>query len=138
MKLYQKKLGGLEDLQHEKVKLLYQKRHLDKLHEGNETDRDHRRPGEAGILNSILSLAGGGNSAFNAVDIGSLLLKQLGKKRRKRREMAYEAAEFPKQKSTARKIVDDIFWSYVVGKAVRVSTGILKDSLKKKKIRLHK
>ena len=138
MKLYRKKLNGLEELRREKIKLRYQKRHLDKLHSVHPVERDKSRPAGSGFLHTILDLAGDGNSTSSAIQIGSMLVNQLGKRRRKKQAAMYTSAEFRKPKSTARIIFDDMFWSYVTGKAVRVSFGMLRDSLKKRKSHLRK
>lgn len=137
MKLYRKKLSGLDDLEREKIRLRYQELHLDEVNSG---DRKHSAKGQenAGILNSLLDLAGSGNTTNNAIWVGSQLYNLLGKKRRNGKAAVHTAAEIPKQKSTAWKVFNDIFWSYVVGKAVRVSVGVLKDSLQKKKGHLRK
>jgi len=138
MKLYWKKLNGFEELQREKIKLRYQRRHLDKLHGAEASGRNKEKTADRGLLHQVLNLAGGGDAASTAFEVGSMLIRMLGRKRRKKQVATYYTAEFPKPKSTGRKILDDIFWSYVVGKAVRVSAAILKDSFQKKKILLRK
>lgn len=131
MKLYQKQLNNLDELQREKIRLRYQRMHLDKLHSETNEAKNGTAAG-TGVLGTLLGLAGNSGGLDTAIEIGSHLVGQIRRKRQKRKmEAAFGA--FPKPKSTSRKIAEDIFWSYLVGKAVRTSFGMLKETMKRRK-----
>jgi len=128
MKLYRKQLNSIEELEREKIKLRYQKVHLDQIrHESQMAQNGAAMPG---LLGTIMDLAGNGDATNIAFQVGKMLMGGLGKKRRSKIQAA---AHLPKQKSTGRKVVEDILWSYLLGKALRVSTNIFKDVIREKK-----
>lgn len=133
MKLYRKQLDGLDELQREKIKLRYQRMHLDKLHSTPEDVVDSKGSGGNGIFGTIMSLVGENGGLEMAMQIGSGLFSRMKERRRERKYRKRALAGFPEPKSTTRKIAEDILWSYLVGKAIRVSVGILQQSVKKKK-----
>lgn len=132
MKLYRKQLNSLDELQREKIKLRYQRMHLDKLHEDIEEGRKETA-GTPGLMGTLLELAMSSGGLDTAIQVGSQLMGRFRQKRRKRKLEAQFGVHIPKQKSTTRKIAEDVLISYVVGKAVRMSIGLLRQNLKKKK-----
>jgi len=137
MKLYRKKLGSLEELKREKIRLRYERLHtkssdlnpLAELGRGKVSGA-----AKAGILGTIMALVSAGSPLETAMAVGKPVLKMLRKRRSKARELRHAAGLSPKH-SMFRKALTDIAVSYVIGKAVQMSVAGVRMYLHRRKVK---
>jgi hypothetical protein len=127
MKLYNKKLNSLEQLQREKVLLRYRRRQskVEDLNPLTEMGKTKVTPAaQDGLMGFALNLMGSGSKLETAMTIGKPLLKLLKSRSRKKVQRAYYAEEKPVG-SKIKKIVQGIVITFVIGKAVQMSVRYL-------------
>jgi hypothetical protein len=123
MKLYPKKLGSLEALKREKIRLRYERMHT-KASDLNPIAEIGRSKisgsAKSGIMGTLMALMTSTSQMQTAIALGGPLLRMLGKRRAKARERRY-AAGLPKKKSIVKKVFTEIAVAFIIGKAFQVS-----------------
>ena len=135
MKMYRKKLSSLEELRREKIRLRYERRHLQPKDLNPFSEWGGSKMSAAagsGLLGTILGFATSHSKWDTALAIGKPLLKALGR-RRKRKQYVHYASVAPRKKSTAKRIITDIAVTYLIGKAVQLSVKGIRSFAKRKK-----
>jgi hypothetical protein len=141
MKLYPKKIGSLEALRREKIRLRYERLNTkaSDLNPIAEIGRGRiSGAAKSGILGTVMALMTSTSQMQTVLALGEPLLKLLGKRRAKARERRY-AAGLPKKKSVIKKVFTEIAVAFIIGKAVQVSieaVRLYRRRQKEKKLRL--
>ena len=135
MKMYRKKLNSLEELQREKIRLRYERRHLqaEDLNPLPEWGRNKiSGAATSGLLGTLIALVSSDSKMQTALALGKPIWNALRKRRPKKRQIRY-AAGLPREKSVAKKIITEIAVNYLIGKAVQLSVKGIRSFVKRKK-----
>ncbi len=122
MKLYNKKLSGLEQLHREKVLLRYRRRQTNvrDLNPLTEVRKSKVTPAaQEGLLGFAMQMAGANSNIEMAMAVGKPLLKLL--RGRGRRKAALKVVDDAPRPSRIKKLVKGVVITFVIGKAVQMS-----------------
>jgi len=123
MKLYNKKLSGLEQLHREKVLLRYRRRqtNVGDLNPLTEVGKTKVTPAaQEGLLGFAMQMAGANSKVEMAMALGKPLLKMIRKRGRSKKAQlrAYEEETKP---SRVKNLVKGLVITFIIGKAVQMS-----------------
>jgi hypothetical protein len=135
MKMYRKRLDSLEALRMEKMRLRYERLHTKSsdLNPLAELGRNKvTGAASSGVVSTVMELMSAASPLATAMAIGKPLLKILGKRKSRARELRY-AAGLPPKPSLLKKVLTDVAVSYIIGKGVQMAVASVGMYLRRRK-----